>query len=448
MYFVKALALCIGGVLGVSTLAAQPQTTATSRLSADDVSWLFPPPTSAQDFERLISMDDLTAPDPQDPTKRVPVWSDSRFREFLEIVGATAANVNGANLRIGLPPEAQSRAAWYIAGVRIDAGAPGLSHDMQSQFGQSPEIRLIIQPVGRAPNGSPVLGDIAAHVVFGFVSGFDPPAQGSCPPRPRADATALRGIISDLLALRDKLNGGDVGGKRISTAGLPLGVHPGLADPATARPFRQEIKAFLEKHVSDERLSAMAVAGVPAGANSPWIFVSMINLPDGHGLAAVPSPVLDGVQKAQAFTTGTPRVVPQPYPNNRNPITCSSAVLGPNALPIKERQGASTSDLFANQGLSTAKAAEILALIDDPGKSHFFNTDCVSCHTETRFAMDMQPRPALPQIDPASLPPGPYTVRNFGWSPQIDGVRGVATQRVATETAAVLEFINSHLDAK
>lgn len=127
-------------------------------LSANDVSWLFPPPRVAEDFGKLIAIRDLTVPNPQDPTKRDPVWSDTAFQQFLAIAASPAAQVSGTQSRIGLPPEAQSKAAWFIAGIRIDAGAPGLADDIRAQFGQSPEIRLIVQLVmlvdGRQPSGT------------------------------------------------------------------------------------------------------------------------------------------------------------------------------------------------------------------------------------------------------------------------------------------------------
>ncbi len=62
-------------------------------LSANDVSWLFPVPTRAADFANLIAIRDVTTPNPQDPTKRDPVWSDSAFQQFLNIVnGATGSS--------------------------------------------------------------------------------------------------------------------------------------------------------------------------------------------------------------------------------------------------------------------------------------------------------------------------------------------------------------------
>src|ERR1700688_927895 len=96
-----------------STVPAQMQ--AVPPLSANDVSWLFPAPTRAEDFANLISMRDLTVPNPQDSTKRDPVWSDAAFQQFVAIAGSPAALVAGTQSRIGLPTEAQARDAWHIA---------------------------------------------------------------------------------------------------------------------------------------------------------------------------------------------------------------------------------------------------------------------------------------------------------------------------------------------
>jgi hypothetical protein len=52
----------------------------------------------------------------------------------------------------------------------------------------------------------------------------------------------------------------------------------------------------------------------------------------------------------------------------------------------------------------------------------------------------------VPGIDPGVLPNGDYNVRNFGWSPAIEGaIGGTVTRRTAAETAAVLAFINSQI---
>ena len=86
-------------------------------------------------------------------------------------------------------------------------------------------------------------------------------------------------------------------------------------------------------------------------------------------------------------------------------------------------------------------------MIADPVKSHFFNTDCVSCHTETQRAIDILKPADIPGIDPAALPKDPWNVRNFGWSPAGE-LQATVTRRTAAETAAVVAYINSELLAK
>jgi hypothetical protein len=92
------------------------------------------------------------------------------------------------------------------------------------------------------------------------------------------------------------------------------------------------------------------------------------------------------------------------------------------------------------------RTKEILDLISDPARSHFFNTDCVSCHTETRRAIGLLQVQSFDGIDSTALPPGDWTVRNFGWSSALDGpIRATVTKRTAAETAAVVAFINSQV---
>jgi hypothetical protein len=421
-------------------------------LSADDVSWLFPAPARAEDLANLIAVRDLTTPDPQDPTKRDPVWPDAVFQQFLTIADSSAALVDGTQTRIGLPAEARSIDAWFIAGIRIDAGAPGLSSDIHAQFGRLPEIRLIVQPITKNPDGSPKVLDIAGHLIFDFITATpNPSAQADCFPRPVADMDAFKSVVADAAALRTKLNNGQLGGHAISTVGVPLGVHPGLADPSAANSVRNEMLSFLEKHIFAQRLGSMAMAGLPAGKPAPWMFLSILGDHAGH-FGPAHGPTLDGdKQFAQMLNPKgtTPRVVPEPQTNNLNPITCKNAAVSPTSLPLSARHGVSTSMAFATPPPSTDQSKQILDTIADPTKSFFFNTDCVSCHTETRLTMDLFNIKDIPGIDPAALPGGPWDVRNFGWSPAGNGpAQPTVTRRTAAETAAVVTFINSELLAK
>jgi hypothetical protein len=141
------------------------------------------------------------------------------------------------------------------------------------------------------------------------------------------------------------------------------------------------------------------------------------------------------------------QVVPQPHTNNLNPITCKNAVVSTTSLPIANRAGDATADVFLTPLLPDDKTRAILDVIADPVKSHFFNTDCVSCHTETRRTMELPNSKNIPGIDTAALPKDSWNVRNFGWSPA-GGLQATVTRRTAAETAAVITFINSELISK
>src|SRR5580692_658259 len=425
-------------------------------LSANDVSWLFPAPTRAADLANLIAVRDITAPSPQDPTKRDPVWSDAAFNQFLTFVDGPAANAAaGANGQISLPKEAQTPDAWFVAGIRIDAGAPGVSNDIRAQFGQLPEIRLIIQPVIKNPDGSVKVLDIAGHLIFDFVILPPPlPPPTDCFPRFEPDMNAFNPVVADVVALRTKLSSGQFAGHAISTAAVPLGVHPGLADPATANSVRNEMLALLERHLKSQgsgSLGSMAVAGLPNAAPAPWIFLSLLGDHAGH-FGPAHGPTLDGdKQFAQMLNPvgTTPRVVPEPHTNNLNPITCKNAAVSPTSLPIAVRRGVATFTVFATPPPPADQSRQILDTIADPTKSLFFNTDCISCHTETRRTMDVLKVTDIAGINPATLPNGQWDVRNFGWGDAGKaGMQSTVTRRTANETAASVSFINTQLLAK
>ena len=198
----------------------------------------------------------------------------------------------------------------------------------------------------------------------------------------------------------------------------------------------------------------MAIMGLPPGAPAPWIFLSMTFVPAGlvpsmpsGGFIPVHGPTLDGQQFAQMLNPvgSNPRVVPAPHTNNLGAITCQHAALRAPMPAVGDRRGSPTSELFATPAPPPDKIRNVLDLVADPDKSHFFNTDCVSCHTDTRRGMEMLNITSVDGIDPAVLPNGTWNVRNFGWSPPKGPPQGTVTRRAATETAAGVNSINGML---
>lgn len=445
-----AYALTVAMVLALSAqnpvLAGSlaPPAAATT-FSPDDVSWLFPAPVKAQDFINLIAVEDLTAPDPADKSKVVPLWSV--FPQFVQVVTGPAGQVEGTQDRITFPAEVQKIDAWFVAGIRIDPGAPGLSHDIVSQFGQSPQIRLIVQPVTKAPDGSPVVHDIAAHLIFSFKrADAQPPAQPGCFPPAFPDLARWQSIVADIAALKRKLAAGQFGAA-VATDGRALGVHPGLANTSTHVALVKAMKAFLLHQLPAGQLNAMAVVSVPDPAPKPWIFLSLLNVPN-VGVLPVHGPTLNGRQFAQELRAASdtpPRVFPVPSPNNLSSMTCMSAASPPfvDNPPIASRKGHATAEIFASPNMSAADAQQIVDLVSDPDRSHFFNTDCVSCHTETTLVKSHNLTIPMP-VDPAAIADGSWDVRNFGWTATEGPTPSKAsvTRRAANETTEVVKFIN------
>ena len=309
---------------------------AAARLDLNDVSWLFAPPRNVPDFDNLISLDPKSG--------GAALWSETAFRAFVTIAGSPASTVGGGADAHRIKLEARGGvsltniADWHIAAFRVDPGSNGLGDDNVREFGRSPQIRLILQPVTR--DGTTVtVHDFAAHVIFNFASGVEAPAATGCLQRPKPNDAKLKAIIADLVSLKAKLAAGRIGGVRVSTAG-PLDVHPGFRNPRVAKPLRDEVKAFLERHLARLEPAGMAVTGLPNGFE-PWIFLAMAPIgPNFDSADKLPEPLrpffplgyipvsgpalANGASAAQSisFLSGRGVVGPVAKTNNLNPITC------------------------------------------------------------------------------------------------------------------------------
>lgn len=418
-------AILLACAFSSSSLLAAPH------LGLNDVSLLWPVPFSTADLSSIISMDALKGAD------GAPVWSDQQFADLLATVDSDVAKVD--DTQVSFPAGFRSKSAWKIAAIRIDPTAPGGHSSIASKFGRNPQIRLIIQPV--ITNGSRVkVHDAAVHLVYSYLKGG--------PGRP--DFDTFREIIADL----DRL-------KQISesagaiTSGRPLGFHPALR--ARVPGFHAEVTKFLSKYLSNQRLTAMALMGIPEPFPEPWIFVALRRNSTTGSMEPIPT------MPAQMIDfRGSPSISPTPVVNNR-------PVADPDSTDLR---GVSTAPLFnfrtarddfaviANTPAGEVRDTEvrnrdIADVIGNPILAHFLNTDCVSCHTETRrrdrlllplgpFAFRVNGQ--SPLIAPEVFPRDDWNVRNFGWFTPFPGLGGgptvgTVTQRTANETAEVVEFI-------
>lgn len=429
-------------VLTILVACAEAAGADVPKLDSCDVTWLWPVPQTEQDLEGILAIGDLKTPEGG------AVWSDEQFEDVLKTADGDFAVVQ--NHRVRLPAEVRKKSVWRIVAFRADPCAPGGHEAIRKDFGEKPQLRLILQPV-TVNQGAVTVHDIAVHAVFTFVIKGE--GQAETPDRKR-----FQDIVHDLDAL--KAFSSDAG---ITTSGRPLGVHPGLAGKLPG--LREKVRAFLEKHLNSNDLSAMAIMALDGA--EPWIFTAMGRVPPAAPRFA---PISFLPAQMLSFRSAGGSVLPPPKVNNLNPIR-SKLVMPSEA---KDRRGVATAALFPgakdqlNNFAEVGKDAQGKAVLDgevrnrdipdvvaDPTRSHFFNTDCLSCHTETRrrlrlgleagtFAYRHGGRP--PEIDPSCLPKDDWNVRNLGWFPPHRFIGGgptvpTITQRTANETAEVVEFI-------
>ncbi len=419
-------------------------------LALNDVSILLPPPTSD---DPGLTITDLAF-------NGTSVWPDDVFTQFIALANGNAGNVDGgdvANNSRGSSIDISAfdnKAAWHVASIRVDPGAPGLSDDIKGQFGQQAQIRLVLQPI----TAGDVVHDVAAHMIYSFIdlSNTQAPLPGCIIPRFAPDLDRFRLAVDDLVALKSALAAGEIGDQAIETSG-PLGVHPAAKASATTRAaFRDALRDFLQSHLDPSTLGSMAIMGLPGGGTpEPWIFLAMNRDRETGRFGPVPSPAIAQgrprfaqMLDARPGVGSNPSVSPTVRANNLTPITCRFEL--PGIEPVDNPRGVSTAELFPDGDADRMR--EIVAVIADPTQAHFFNTDCVSCHTETRREMDiLGTNEVAAPVDPDVLPTELWNVRNFGWFPSFldRGVlKATATRRTATETEEVVEAVNRMLEER
>jgi len=416
-----------------------PRVVQAQAFDVNDVSYLWPPPVDKTDVDGLISADQPLADDGRS------VWPQALFDAVIKRANTiTVTNSADAEEKIDFRPidnEVRLRHNWKVAAVRIDPSAPGTAPMVTAAFGTVPQVRLVLQPVLVDDDGNAQVHDLAAHLVFNFVERFEPQPGGRGLPRAIPDMQAFGAIIADLRALKQQLSA--VG---VTTVGK-LSVHPGFRENSPT--FADGLKAVLRKHLREEKLAAIAFMGL--NTPEPWIFFAM-TIKDGAP-SDIAHPALGGMPAQMLTFRGGVPVMPVPTARN-----------------IDANRGVSTALLFPALGEDvTTKLKrpvfddaqrptyqDIPDIIANPLRSHFFNTDCVSCHSESvrRSGLGIMPTDnqfayELPANvsggDDSLLPQSKWNVRNLGWFPA-RGKPAVATitVRTANESAEAAAYINVH----
>lgn len=420
-----------GLVLSVSMSCMSASAAEDPLLDVNDISFLWPIPTNANDVNDLISLTSLAGTG--------EVLPGDVFTAL--ITEAKTVSVNGQS--ISFPNGVgDQRGAWKVVGIRVNPSALGTNPQVLAQGGIVPGVRLIVQPV--TMNGSVVTPhDITAHVVFNYITNAQPPFQ--------PDKTAFKAIVKDLQEIKTFVQQAGV-----QTVGK-LNVHPGLKQNIPG--LNDRLKTLVKTHLNRQRLQVISFMGIPAPAPVPWIFFK-VHVGSGNTLVrqavsghfAMPSP------KSQGFVFNTPmQLVPAP------------AI---NAQAATQGFGISTSPLFAanvttklNNALLPGaagipaqwKVRDVADVVANPLIHTTANTDCVSCHTETtrrkivpgltsQMGIAFKLPAGTSDVDPSLLPKDVWNVRNFGWGLNFfsgsNNFQPTVTQRAANEAAESAGMIN------
>lgn len=422
-----ALVICLCAV-PMGLRAADPAPTA---LSANDISILWPVPETEQDATQLLSAAESLGSD------QGTIWPQSVMDQVLPLTLSTTVPGSGDVFRIRFPDESFKKdSTWRIASIRVDPSAPSCEASMIERLGSLPQLRLVLQPV-TSSQGRVTVHDFAAHLAFDFVKVAPEIRPNGEVVAAVPDRQAFGALLDDLLAIKASLSS-----QGVSTDG-PLRVHPGLV--SQREKTTDLIRKLLQMNLPRGRLNHIAFMGIRRP--QPWIF--MLFNREGTEFKIVPQSTAQRASASMLFTLDPNQVVPTPSTTNFGAAGVSTAVL------LKGRENPDSPALSTvPPGFDRSPfRREIPDVIANPKICHVFNTDCVSCHTESSLrnsqqlpraasAFAFQPADGQGEIAPEILPGDVWNVRNFGWGVGLTGTHSTATMRTVNETAECVAFVN------
>ena len=418
-------AICAAALLSTPASASR-ESMQDQPFDVNDLSYLWPPPANDEDVKNLITAEDA-GPDGR------RIWPAEVFKLLLDTAQklrpATTVDTTQIDFE-AFKAQFETPSTWKLVSFRIDPSAPGGHADAVKQFGSTPQLRIVFQPVTKVGSSIKV-HDVTAHLAFSYVN---PPAAGA-PPFPAAPNKALfTQIVSDLKALRATSTAGGA-----PTRG-PLSIHPGLR--AKAPGLADAVKRFLLQRCAQGQLNELAFMGIQPP--EPWIFFSMRKTAGGS--FDLITPKVTGTTAQVLFFLDPAKVIPEP-----------------KTLNVPAKGGVSTASLFLKSDADLAAPAisgharpthsDIPDIIANPSMANVLNTDCVSCHTEsTRRAVRklsggdgmfrFVPPAGISGVDTAMVPTTTWNVRNFGWFQRGATIQATISQRTANETAEATAFTN------
>ena len=381
-------------------------------LDVNDVSILFPLPKKPDDISRMLPINFVNE-DGKAPIS--PGLFQSLFKHHdyeVEVDGKKTRRVSGASFTGKDRNEPGHRPTdfgpydqindWKIIAMRFDpcAATPTnnlLGHgprEVRTSFDPSScllQLRLTAQPILPSSREiqdfrGPVLGsDNALHLLFTL------------------DEAQAKALYADLLKFKESC--GDV------TSAMPLMIHPCLKiesqDQGINGPQHTEIQRLIKAYA--KQLVAIAMMATHDG-DDPWVFMNgriesgtFIHLP----IAAVHK------DDPKTLTIGQNGNVVEPFSNgfyqqiNLQSLADFKTLVRVAPVPIPSKVNHSLleeynlSEAFKADGADTKSLHKVTA-IENPLRTDFFSTDCVSCHTSSTVSLYIREKQvkAVYDLDP------------------------------------------------
>ena len=305
---------------------ASAESSAPVFLDTNDVSFLFPLPTTVAGIDSLLPI--------SDSSRQIAMLSQSRL-DLLQ----TLATTDQDDLTFVTSQHLTNIASWRIVALRIDPCAKAVIADTTCAF----EFRLVAQQIEIAPRGTHVAANdqtIHLNYVLSEHNGAE--------------------VVAELTRMKRNLS-------RDATTGVRLGVHPVLAAEGGAGPLTEALHNLILRFARDTALSAAAVMSNRSVFGAlEWRFAKVIVTPDGDRPVTIPSVNTNLITFVNQVRVQEPirmRIKPQP-----EAIDNMAAML---AL------------LSANTSTVDAVAIDAALRLSNPDVHTLSSVDCVSCHTAT-----------------------------------------------------------------
>ena len=277
--------------------------------------------------------------------------------------------------------EALSYNAWKIVGFRFDPCFP-VARLESPQDCDSAELRLVAQPIKTVQ----VAVDQES---LGIKKPSPPPGEKKQTEAPVEDLPQDKNVKLETLTLTEdnsmhlifKVSMENrqkiarelsvlAAHSPVSTAGKPLGVHPGLAKSGVGGNYYNEFLSFLTQNLTPANLKQVAFMGTKNGIE-PWVFFFVTV--NGNSISAPKDMSSMGNfssnKSPDAKAPRSNRFTIQPAPKAKD-----------NAVKVMDSEAGPLSDLDI----------EVTSRIDNPLINSQGSTDCSSCHTSTTSRLNWE----------------------------------------------------------